>query len=299
MSPSSDAALSHLRKIKPNDGWAIDHKSGGTSLLVRLMRRNVPLTESFFFDIHHDPASNQVVGILTGIASGGGYWATRSKVVQAQVLVDASGRPTGSKIALVSVSGYNAAAAAAAAATATASKNRSQNPAASSSATAATNTGIPTLTDAQNRDLVMYGGVAIVAAIAFRILSSAVSSGLLSILLLPAVYIYLVSTCPSADTFDAKKELKRILRGHHLPENHRDKPHGLVSETLARIQASVVTEIATLPGYEVTTVSLAGACVVACTRVPSVHRDYYWVGAVDQWWYVCGTEIRNDGRVAQ
>lgn len=278
MSPSSDAALRHLRKIKPSDGWAIDRKAG-SNRLVRLTRRNVAVTDSYFFDIYHDIATNQVVGILTGINGNGGG------KVQAQVLVDSSGRLVGAKIALVSVANYTATAA---------SQSRTSTATRSPAGAAPSRQSVPTLSDAQNRDLVKYGGAAIVAAIVVRLLRSALFG--LSVLLLPAAYLYLVSTCPTAESFDAKKELKRTLRGHHLSEDHPDKPKGLLSETLARIQASVTTELATLPGYEVTIVPMAGACIVACTRVPSVQMDYYWVGAANKWWFVYGNPISNDGR---
>lgn len=286
MSPSSDAALAHLRKIKPNDGWSIEQKEG-LSRLVRLLRRNVPVTDSYFLDIHYDASgSQQVVGILTGSSSSSNHSQPPGKV-QAQVLVDRSGRPaTGSnKVALVSISNYPV----------VASGTRSTTPSSTATAAAPSSSSNPaTLTDAQNRDVIFYGASAIMAAIVFRIVLATAFS--LSILLVPAGYLYLVYTCPTADTFDAKKELKRILRGHHLPENHPDKPHGMLSEALARIQATVTTELATLPGYEVTTIGLAGAVTVACTRVPAVHRDFYWIGICHQWWYVYGVEMKNDGR---
>ena len=81
MSPSSDAALEHLQKLNPSDGWSIEHKSGGLSNLVRLTRRKVPLTDSYFLDIHYDVTNTrQVVGILTTTSGGSGG------KVQAQVL---------------------------------------------------------------------------------------------------------------------------------------------------------------------------------------------------------------------
>jgi hypothetical protein len=280
MSPSSDVALEHLRKIKPNDGWSIERKDGGSTNLVRLMRRKVPLTDSYFLDIHYDATnSRQVVGILT----------TGSGKVQAQVLVHTDGRPAGDKISLISISGYPVNAS-------TVSSTRTSN--SSSSNVPSTNqatSNLPILTDAQNRDLMMYGGAVMVAAVLFRILASSVAS--ISVLLIPIAYFYLISTCPTVESFDAKRELKRILRGHHLPEDHPEKPRGILSETIARIQASVTTEIATLPGYEVTLVPLAGAAIIACTRVPSVQKDFYWIGAAKKWTYVYEADIRNDGNV--
>lgn len=283
MSPSSDVALEHLKKLRPNDGWSIEHKAGGLSTLVRLTRRKVPLTDSYFLDVHYDATNTrQVVGILTASGGSGGK-------VQAQVLVDSDGRPVCNKIALVSISGYPV-------------KRSSQGTSATSSRSTASTaqsstthsvSSLPSLSDAQNRDLIMYGGAALVSAILFRILASSLAS--LSILLIPIAYFYLLSTCPTAESFDGKRELKRILRGHHLPEDHPDKPKGMLSEAIARIQASVTTEIATLPGYEVTMVPIAGAVLIVYVRVPSVEKDFYWIGAAKRWTYVYEVDIRNDG----
>lgn len=281
MSPSSDVALEHLRSIKPNDGWSIEHKTGSSSL-VRLTRRKVPLTDSYFLDIHYDAEdTKQVVGVLT-TGSGG------SKV-QAQVLVDRHGRLTGPKIALISVSGYPV----------KSGSRVAPRSASSASTSVASNSqptlDLPTLTDAQNRDVIMYGGAFMLLAILFRVLTASIVT--LSALLVPLGCVYLFATCPSLESFDAKKELKRILRGYHLPEDHPEKPKGVFSETLARIQATVTTELATLPGYEITMVPISGLAIIACTRVPSVQRDYYWIGAAKKWWYIYSSEIRNDGNV--
>jgi hypothetical protein len=264
MSPSSDAALAHLQKLKPTDGWKLEYKKGTTGVpLVRLTRRSVPVTDSYFLDIVYDhQATKQVVGILAAPSAG---------QAQAQVLVDRYGKPaSGSKVQLVTV--------------------RYPQQAGSNNNTTTTTTKF---TDAQNRDLLFYGGSAVMAAIVFRLVTSAIFG--LSILALPLLYLYLVLNCPAPESFDAKKELKRILRGYHLPENHRDKPKGFLEETLARVQATVATEIATLPGYEVTLVSLAGAIVVASCRVPSVRMDYYWIGAGQRWWYVYANPLREAG----
>jgi hypothetical protein len=109
----------------------------------------------------------------------------------------------------------------------------------------------------------------------------------------PLLYIYLVSTCPGPETFDAKRQLKRVLRGDHLPPDHPGRPRGVLGEAVARVQAAVVTEIATLPGYEVTLTGLLGAVNVACVRVPTANLDFYWAGALNSWYYVCATEITS------
>ena len=99
---------------------------------------------------------------------------------------------------------------------------------------------------------------------------------------LPFLYLYALSTCPSQLSFDAKKELKRVLRGHHLPESHPDKPQGFFEGLAARVAASVTTELATLPGYEVSMMPLAGAAIVTTVTVPTAKMECYWVGAFGQ-----------------
>jgi hypothetical protein len=282
---SSEAALAHLRRIKPNDGWALQYKTTSaapstgtttTSMLVRLLRRNVPVTDSYFFDLYHDVPSNQVVGILSQCNT-----KTPHAVSSAQVLVDASGKLTTSSVQIVSITGYKASFGSSGQAKKSSQSSPSSTPLSSSASTTAT------ISDKQNRDLLWYGGGLLGVAILSRL-----SLTLVTLFVLPAVYMVLVQTCPKPESFDAKKELKRILRGHHLPDHHPDKPKGLLSETLARITASVATELATLPGYEVTTIGLAGAAWIACARVPSVEMDYYWIGLHHTWYYLYGTKIQ-------
>jgi hypothetical protein len=101
MSPSFDATLAHLQRIRPNDGWGVERKKESSGGLVRLTRRNVPITDSYFLDVHVivEPPQNIVVGILTGVQRSDG-------TVQAQKLVDGNGKLLGSTVQLVSVSNY-------------------------------------------------------------------------------------------------------------------------------------------------------------------------------------------------
>jgi len=247
MSPSSDAALQHLRQIKPTDGWKVEIRKGTTGVpLVRLSRRGVPVTDSYFLDVVYDAPTNQVVGILA---------APKGGKAQAQVLVDQKGKP---------VSGMNllgvryppvppSSSSSASTQTTRTTTSRSNNNTAAS----------PTLTDAQNRDLLFYGGSAIAAAVVFRLVFNAMFG--LYVLAFPLVYLYLVLNCPTAESFDAKKELKRILRGHHLPENHPQKPKGVLEEAFSRIQVR---------GVMVAGVFLPLAVSVAdmdCSLLPLMH----------------------------
>jgi len=255
MSASTDEAIGYLKRTKPKDGYTSEIKSDG----VRLLRRNVPLTDNYFLDLHHDPATDQVVGILS----------SRKGRAQAQVLVDSNGKPVDKKVILISVSSYNPNGA---------KKNRPAE-----SETAAMRK--------QNQEILKFAAYILVAMVAFRIVFDAMY--VVYILIFPLAYVYAVFHCPSPQSFDVKKELKRVLRGHHLPDDHPDKPSGFLSETFARINASVQTEMATGMGYEVTMIQMAGAAYLACVRVPSYKTDFYFLGAIDRWYYLYANQLEG------
>jgi hypothetical protein len=152
------------------------------------------------------------------------------------------------------------------------------------------------LSDEQNKELIKYAVYAIASAVALRVFLSAFFS--LYILAFPAVFLYAVQTLPSIESFDAKKELKRVMRGAHLPDDHADKPKGWLNETLARARAAVTTELATGLGYEVGMTSILGAVHLATVRVPSVNRCFYWVGIFGKWRYVYSMELESNPQVS-
>jgi len=161
-----------------------------------------------------------------------------------------------------------------------ATKSRSQPHAAGSEAA-------PTFfTDQQNLDLLqgLVGMLAVV--IVLRALSQ-----MLSLLAFPLVFVYATMTCPSMDSFDAKKELKRVLRGADLAENDPNKPRGFLGKTLAKVTATVTAELATGLGYEETLTPFAGAATLATLRVPAANMDLYWIGAFGKWRYLYQQEI--------
>jgi len=71
------------------------------------------------------------------------------------------------------------------------------------------------------------------------------------LLAIPLVILYSMQTCPDPNTFDAKKHLKRFLRGEYLPSNHPEKPKSWFAEPFTRLQATVTAEVATGLGYTV------------------------------------------------
>jgi hypothetical protein len=147
------------------------------------------------------------------------------------------------------------------------------------------------LSDADNQELIRYAAAFFGGLLALKVVFQATA---VLLFVLPFLYLYLVQTCPPLSSFDAKKELKRVLRGHHLPDDHPEKPKGFLGQTFARLQATVATELATGLGYEIEVQNLAGAALLACVRVPAAKKNCYWVGAAHKWWYVCSTEMRDD-----
>lgn len=265
MSIPSQAALAHLRMIKPNDGWSVETENGKA---FRLLRRNVPLSDNFFQDIHYCPINNFVVGVLTLDGSA------------CQVLVDESGKPV-SAVRVVSISTYDP------------SSAKNVNFASSrahsdrqGSFSVPSNASPLNLTQEDSKKLAQYGLIFIASVVFLKVLANS-SVGSLLILALPLLYVYGMQTCPARTSFDAKKELKRVLRGHHLPEDHPNKPKGFLEEMAARVAASVTAEIATFPGYELEMTSLAGAGWLVDVRVPSAKLQCFWIGAFNKWTYIC------------
>jgi hypothetical protein len=113
-------------------------------------------------------------------------------------------------------------------------------------------------------------------------------------LLFPLAYVYLLQTCPSPESFDGKKELKRVLRGTHLPEEHPDKPKGYFGKMAAKVTASITTEMATtLPGSQQTLTNYGGAGILATMKVPTFNMECYWVGAIGEWRYIYSRELNT------
>jgi hypothetical protein len=68
------------------------------------------------------------------------------------------------------------------------------------------------LTPEQQRQILQYAAGALLSSILLKVVFNAMFY--LYIVALPLVYLYCVQTCPSNESFDAKKEIKRVLRGY-------------------------------------------------------------------------------------
>lgn len=284
MSIHSQAALTHLRAIKPQDGWSVQTQTTSHQG-IKLLRRNVALSDNGFLDIHYDATTKSVVGILTKPENGKS---------QAQVLVNESGKPTRErKLLLVSYDPSSSANVSLDHTRRVAASNATRRRvtfASNNSSNNSTPNQRPTISDEQNKELIKYAAMFVGGSIVVRAFASLF---VVYVVAFPLLYLYAISTCPSQLSFDAKKELKRVLRGHHLAESHPDKPKGFFEGLAARVAASVTTELATLPGYEVSMLPLAGAAIVTTVTVPTAKMECYWVGAFGKWYYVTSRELFN------
>jgi len=138
-----------------------------------------------------------------------------------------------------------------------------------------------------NELLIQYGLMAIGALLILKLIFTALN--MIILFALPVIYLYASANCPSNDTFDAKKELKRVMRGAHLPEEHQ--PKGFIEKSLTKLTASITTEIATSLGYEIRINDYFGIAKMACVTVQFAGYEYYWIGIFDRWRYMGQREI--------
>eukprot|EP00580_Thalassiosira_gravida_P016651 CAMPEP_0201666904 /NCGR_PEP_ID=MMETSP0494-20130426/10614_1 /ASSEMBLY_ACC=CAM_ASM_000839 /TAXON_ID=420259 /ORGANISM="Thalassiosira gravida, Strain GMp14c1" /LENGTH=170 /DNA_ID=CAMNT_0048146463 /DNA_START=27 /DNA_END=539 /DNA_ORIENTATION=+ len=119
----------------------------------------------------------------------------------------------------------------------------------------------------------------------------AVISRLATFFAAPALGFYLFTTCPTNETFDGKKELKRVLRGDKLPEDDPNKPKGFFQKTMAKVSASIEAEAAALAGCKVEIMDLYGLVKVASIQHPMTKTAYFWLGAVNKWRFVMAKDF--------
>jgi len=88
---SSRIALRRLQWLSPKEDWSIEFIGDHS---YRLLRRNIPIVDRFFHDLHYCPCEKIVVGILNPDGEKG------------RVIVDREGKPTTKKNQDVVVSTY-------------------------------------------------------------------------------------------------------------------------------------------------------------------------------------------------
>jgi hypothetical protein len=140
------------------------------------------------------------------------------------------------------------------------------------------------INNASNQEMAKWTLMIIGIFTLFRALASAFFTVLLCVL--PVVGLYLYHTCPTKESFDSRKELKRVLRGHHLAEEHPEKPKGYFQSMMARASATVTAESAILVGSKLELTSYRGAFILAEMTVPTQKMTVYWLGIAGEWRYI-------------
>jgi len=244
-----------------------------------LCLRNVPICDEGFEEIVLDRIEGRVVGIQVLTSKG--------QAGRGIVLVDKDGKICANTDDIVTVQMANTTSFAPSVDRSSQRHSSSSVRSSSSttSSTASTNEMIDTIS---NELLIQYGLMAIGALLILKLIFTALN--MIILFALPVIYLYASANCPSNDTFDAKKELKRVMRGAHLPEEHQ--PKGFFEKGVAKLTASITTEIATSLGYEIRINDYFGIAKMASVKVPvSGPYEYYWIGIFDRWRYMGQREI--------
>lgn len=274
-----EAVLHHLRKTRPLDGYSIEKYVDNRGRHVyRLKRRNIPLYDDGFLDICLH--KNQTIGVEVVTSD--------KQAARGTVLVESDGKPSTDN-ARINIQLSDCATIS----TGSAARSSSRGSTNSRTVPSASRTGrTPARAhDGQigNEALVQYAALGVLGLIALKVLFSIIN--FLSILLLPFIYLYMASNCPEINSFDAKRELKRVLRGAHLPEENQ--PKGFFESGLNRIAASITTELATSLGYEVSMQDFLGAARLVSVKVPVAGHNYYWIGFFNRWKYIGHRDIES------
>ncbi|KAK1737548.1 hypothetical protein QTG54_011834 [Skeletonema marinoi] len=127
----------------------------------------------------------------------------------------------------------------------------------------------------------------------------AVVSRLATALAAPLAGFYLMSTCPTNESFDAKRELKRVLRGDYKADTDPSKPKNFLEKALAKVNATLEAEAAAFAGCNVEIIDLLGLVKLASINNSITKTSYYFLGAVNKWRYIMakdfpGKETKND-----
>jgi len=236
--------------------------------------RNIPICDEGFEDIVLDRIEGHVVGIQV--------LTSRGEAGRGIVLVDKNGKICANNdddIVTVQMANTTSFAPSVNGS----SQRRSSSVRSSSSTMSSTNQIVDTIS---NELLIQYGLMAIGALLILKLIFTALN--MIILFALPVIHLYASANCPSNDTFDAKKELKRVMRGAHLPEEHQ--PKGLFEKGLAKLTSSITTEIATSLGYEIR-INDYFVAKMASVKVPVTGYEYYWIGMFDRWRYMGQREI--------
>ena len=172
---------------------------------------------------------------------------------------------------------------------ASSSDSSSSNPPADTSETDSNDGSCNGLSDAAIAVSVVGGGVLAIKAL----VAVAAASVTLSVSLLPLAYVYGLQTRPPKSSFDAKTELRSVLKGDALPEDHPSKPKaGSLSGLWKGAVATLQSELVALSGYTLSIEnSFGGAAWTATVTLPSSDLKCTWIGCNRQWYYRGATKL--------
>lgn len=283
--PRSKEALLYLNRVKPYDGWSLDTFLASKGRRVKVLRRNVPVSDSDFEDVALDTLSCCVVGIdnlstLKSVTVQGKEKLSGRGVVLIEKNGTIARKPRTIPIAL-SLQPKSTSSTSNPKSTKINRPSSHRPPGTRQAKRRANRDEMPTfLNDPEIMKYIFYGVGAIVA---LKIIVSVLTSFL--IIGIP-IFFVAQSTLPADTSFDAKKELKRVLRGVHLPESHPDKPKNWLEKTVSRVTASVATELATSLGYELEFTHFFGIATLAAVKVDVASVQCFWIGAFNKWFYI-------------
>lgn len=241
-------ALRHLEKIKPYDGWSVHRYVDPDGIsLVKLRRRNAPLADIGFREIAYDSnGTGCIVGIKSYIGETPSNTYGRGVVL---VEKDGSVAKTCGRELRVALPGSRRWDYTEENREKARESMRRRNVSVLAGGNDEGGDKLSILAKYDNEALakngcMLIGGLAVLKAM----------EGLFFLVYFVALSIlisYAMQTCPGDKSFDAKKELRRVLQGKYLPESHPDKPKEWFSKAMAKVGATVGAELATGLGYEV------------------------------------------------
>ena len=112
-------------------------------------------------------------------------------------------------------------------------------------------------------------------------------------ILLP-LFISLRLTIPDLESFDVKKELKRVLRKEQLPASHPDKPRGWLEKVITKGMASVTGELLSGAGYEQKWTTFAGCWHIQEVELYATKSTCKWIGVFNKWYFLGQSDNDND-----
>eukprot|EP00518_Triparma_eleuthera_P005631 CAMPEP_0182453730 /NCGR_PEP_ID=MMETSP1319-20130603/671_1 /TAXON_ID=172717 /ORGANISM="Bolidomonas pacifica, Strain RCC208" /LENGTH=271 /DNA_ID=CAMNT_0024651683 /DNA_START=150 /DNA_END=963 /DNA_ORIENTATION=+ len=121
----------------------------------------------------------------------------------------------------------------------------------------------------------IIGGIVVVVAVALKVLVA-----FRSVLVLLPLYLVFKNTQPK--DFDAKKELKRVLRKENLPDSHPDKPKGWLGKMATKAAASLAGEAMTAAGYKVRHDEFLGCIRIAMVELDLDGSTCMWIGCLNK-----------------